>query len=634
MPKKSKGSVYATLSRHFEDSWTSEIMAMSFSGLCLIAMVIVLREFDGRPVPELPDIVNLNAIVSTLSAAAKSSLLYGVSAALGQAKWSWYYGPKKRLDDFEVLDEASKGPLGSVQMLLGRTIFSVGSLGAIVIIIALALDPFVQQVILVSSDPVSTKGNEAWTGIAFWNRQAIYERTAHCPTGNCTWDPFSSLGWCVKSQTIADPASIELTNCDIAYNETDFDSIYETFASLGDRKTSSRTCEIHIENATTPLNYPIQFSLSGGRGPLAVNLAGEEPDRVTTLPVEIMAPLHIFNGSISQGTYLGVNNPIVALGHARFSGSDINKRRRKPEILEHSVISLCQRKYNVSVVAGQTLTQILETHYGHFYQDEAADMILGETSWCWTPGQETPSFQAISGQFANTPYLLDSATASFCTTTDHLSLGSDIVSRLASASTLNFTHSAKGQDSQASSLSYHGANNTSGEDILNRISSQSLGNITGALSEALNSLYYDDKQESVSGHFITYQATVHVRWEWMTLPIFLEVLGIIFMLIVMFTNRRRPLWKGSTLATLYHGLEYPSNGQGLHKTSGMREMAQSTRVNLRYSDQMNKMTLQASQHNEDNRIGRPAPVVEPEVTNTVIAAREREDPRHGDLQRR
>lgn len=560
---------------------------------------------SGRPVPELPDIVNLNAIVSTLSAAAKSSLLYGVSAALGQAKWSWYYGPKKRLNDFEVLDEASKGPLGSVQMLLGGTIFSVGSLGAIVTIIALALDPFVQQVILVSSDPVSTEDRSAWTGrlsdptryfsyntssdgqndvlqsinSALWNRQSTYDRTAHCPTGNCTWDPFLSVGWCVESQTIADPASVALTNCDIEYNETDFESIYNTFASLGDRKTSSRTCEIPLENATTPLTYPLQFSLSGGRGPLVTNPSGEEPDRIITLPVEILSALHIFNGSMSEDTYLGVSNPILALAHARFSESDIDNRVMRPEILEHSILSLCQRKYNVSVVAGQTSTEILETNYGRFFHDESADALLGQASWCWSPASEMESFPPPSGSSNNIQYLIDFASTSFCTTSDHMSLGRDIAIRLVSASTLNFTHSAKGQDSEASPLSYQGANNTSGEDILNRISFQSLGNISGAISEALNSLYYDDQQESDSGRFITYQATVHVRWEWMTMPILLEILGILFMFIVMYMNRRRPLWKGSILATLYHGLEHPPNGRQLQKSSGMREMAQSTRVN-------------------------------------------------------
>lgn len=53
MPKIPRSSLYETLSRHFEDSWTSEIVAICFSGLCLIAMVIVLREFEFGDPPYL-----------------------------------------------------------------------------------------------------------------------------------------------------------------------------------------------------------------------------------------------------------------------------------------------------------------------------------------------------------------------------------------------------------------------------------------------------------------------------------------------------------------------------------------------------------------------------------------------------
>ena len=42
------------------------------------------------------------------------------------------------------MDDAARGPLGSVTMILKNTILSVGSIGAVIVVLALAFDPFIQ----------------------------------------------------------------------------------------------------------------------------------------------------------------------------------------------------------------------------------------------------------------------------------------------------------------------------------------------------------------------------------------------------------------------------------------------------------------------------------------------------------
>jgi hypothetical protein len=95
----------------------------------------------------------------------------------------------------------------------------------------------------------------------------------------------------------------------------------------------------------------------------------------------------------------------------------------------------------------------------------------------------------------------------------------------------------------------------------------------------------------VLGSSITYTAFTHVRWGWLAFPIILETLGIVFLLIVLCRNRKWPLWKGSILAALYHGLESESSGMDLQSTSGMGEAAKSTRVRLIFSQELEKMVL-------------------------------------------
>ncbi|KAH7630372.1 hypothetical protein B0T09DRAFT_264758 [Sordaria sp. MPI-SDFR-AT-0083] len=58
---------------------------------CAAAIPIVLGVYNHDLVPKLPWDLSLNALVSVLSAMAKSSLLYTICAALGQDKWDWSY---------------------------------------------------------------------------------------------------------------------------------------------------------------------------------------------------------------------------------------------------------------------------------------------------------------------------------------------------------------------------------------------------------------------------------------------------------------------------------------------------------------------------------------------------------------
>lgn len=191
-------------------------------------------------------------------------------------------------------------------------------------------------------------------------------------------------------------------NCSIAYNTADFSSIYKKFADLGSKTTSSRNCEIQLPNATVLLTCPIQFSLEGGRGPLVTNPSGQEPSFATTFPLEFIAPLHIFTGSLSNDTYLDVENHILALGHARFSHSDTTTDVMRLEVLEQSVLSLCVREMNVTVRGGETLTKTSGDVFGRFFVDESVTEILGKGAWCWSPESDvatvkfTSSFQVLN----------------------------------------------------------------------------------------------------------------------------------------------------------------------------------------------------------------------------------------------
>jgi hypothetical protein len=129
----------------------------------LLSIVAVLFAFDGKPMTLWKAIAQPNTVVSALSTLAKSSMLMVIGQALGQLKWQHFESHPRRLIDFEIFDSASRGPWGALELLYRihwRAL--AGSTGAIVTVLAVAMDPFAQQVIQFNSRLV-TAHNETST---------------------------------------------------------------------------------------------------------------------------------------------------------------------------------------------------------------------------------------------------------------------------------------------------------------------------------------------------------------------------------------------------------------------------------------------------------------------------------------
>jgi hypothetical protein len=77
----------------------------------------VLLYYNGRPLPAWKLGLTLNSFISILSGFAKASLLLPTAEALGQLKWNWFSKKPRQMMDFEIIDGASRGPLGSMVLL-------------------------------------------------------------------------------------------------------------------------------------------------------------------------------------------------------------------------------------------------------------------------------------------------------------------------------------------------------------------------------------------------------------------------------------------------------------------------------------------------------------------------------------
>jgi hypothetical protein len=123
----------------------------------------MLGIYDGKEAPQLPYNITLNALISVLSTAAKSSLLFTIAGILGQIKWIWFT-ERRELSDIQTFDDATRGPWGALILLCSRSRRPLASLGAAITILALAYDMFLQQLVRypvvydsVLSDEATTK---------------------------------------------------------------------------------------------------------------------------------------------------------------------------------------------------------------------------------------------------------------------------------------------------------------------------------------------------------------------------------------------------------------------------------------------------------------------------------------------
>ena len=94
-----------------------------------------------------------------------------------------------------------------------------------------------------------------------------------------------------------------------------------------------------------------------------------------------------------------------------------------------------------------------------------------------------------------------------------------------------------------------------------------------------------DQAPPVTGQLGVPRTVLHVRWQWITLPALLLIVSSIFFLLTMIESSKSgtPLWKGSALAVLYHGLEAKVRSTLEHwdLSSQMSDASEEVRVRLR-----------------------------------------------------
>ena len=199
----------------------------------LVAVIFTLLPYQHQPLPSLPYHISINTLISVLITAMKASSLVVLAEGLGQLKWEYLKTPRP-LQHLQDYDTASRGPWGCLKLLValrGHGILT--SIGAVISILIIAVDPFGQQLVgyyscnvpltngTVATIPRSSIYNEL--GLSRYRagngpsgspttaqRNAVVNGffapdsvkiVPDCNTGNCTYsDTYATIGFCAKCE--------------------------------------------------------------------------------------------------------------------------------------------------------------------------------------------------------------------------------------------------------------------------------------------------------------------------------------------------------------------------------------------------------------------------------------------------
>ena len=115
-PTPHERAAESTVSEMFP--WLLELGALLLSSFSVVAAVVILASQDDKPVTEWSFPISINAIIAVLGAVNKATLAFAISACIGQHKWNLFRANSGKMALFERLDEASRGPWGSLWLIL------------------------------------------------------------------------------------------------------------------------------------------------------------------------------------------------------------------------------------------------------------------------------------------------------------------------------------------------------------------------------------------------------------------------------------------------------------------------------------------------------------------------------------
>lgn len=522
--------------------WCWELVAAAISLALFVSVIIVLKVFDGHALPQLPGNITLNTTVSLIAAISKTALLLVASAFMSQFKWLWIHKRSRKLQELQAFDEASRGPWGALTLLQHSRI-SVASLGALITLLTLGFDPFIQQLITTPQRDLSFQAgstavykastfdqsvllnaqetvNDTMLRLSGVNPYSkiqmavsngassqgqIEDFAPSCPTANCTWPTFKSLGLCSTCINVTDYAR-KNWKCEDGPSDT-------VSGLIG----NNRTCSYNLPNSAFSYEYEIFPGDSNGNY--------TEVDGELRLNIWTTATQHT---TFSDNIFLLVSRMAFENTAALVPGV------AREQVLEATecALAMCVEEHDLSVTMGIMNHRVMSA-------DQPFSMKTDVSSTKFAP-----AYDISSAQIDNVTYSVDGIYTLLAVMQDiNATLVGNIMVDYTATSTPGSAVRYDGSLMPSSALAtsfYAGLNFT-----------QAVENMATSISQYIRSL----SEDTTVGQAHNIEVYIHVKWEWIAFPAVLVVGGVVLLVIAIIQTNQSGLevWKSSSLPLWFHG---------------------------------------------------------------------------------
>ncbi|KAK0755285.1 hypothetical protein N5P37_012110 [Trichoderma harzianum] len=505
-------NVKKTVHLRLSSTWWMEIITMSISFGCIAVLISILMRFQNRLLTEWSFFISINATVAVAITAARATLLAAISVCLSQEKWTRFTKRTHRLQDFAIIDTASRGPLGSLQMLY-KISWGFAS-----------INTFVQQVVQLEPGTISTyKEGSATFGYAHgYKSYKSYK--------------YESLGMDINN----DINSAVLSG--LQPKSRTF-----TFSCHSNCTWNSYYITLGFSSACNDATKETLETLKCNDGPQTHSITGKQglPCRMSTpndVKLELGARaisdsyMNINSSRFYMSDYLNGSPAFYAAVWTWKPGADysmdIEIPKLKTLLQNNSVIIECALR--VSLYNYSDISSISNSFTVGVIEQIPLGVITGIT---------------VSDMLGNTHHPHQEASLWWNHTND------DLPDVYFSAIDFHYTSSFLRSSAFSGTL----GDSTPDDHTFSPGATTFFGNgtleVVSGIFDSI-SLSLTDMIRQGSGMQIA-QAVVYirVRWEWLILPLVVHLLGGIALFVTIVGTKRTgdvPLWKGSTLAVLYH----------------------------------------------------------------------------------
>jgi hypothetical protein len=583
--------------------WLFEIVCWLVSAACIGVVVGIYKSISGK---EMAQSERLITIASLLGKVASAALIIPTSEALGQLKWHWFH-ESRAMWDFEIFDKASRGAWGAVLLLFRTKGRSLAALGALLIVLLLAIDTFFQQVVTypdrwalqdsfgsipivrkyrppylksymkaeeqgsfdeISAPIVKRYFYENGTQSTKLGRDVRPEIPLSCPTSSCVWPEYDTLATCSSCAEVSQSLDITFACLDTAI---DWSASWE--GPLQNVPYPNGTVCGHYLNVTSSTPTLLSGYVVQENG--TTNTTGEAL-LMRTVPLADLWTRDPYygNGSVF---FKNIRYPIFdGLIASAADGLD-SVYRHEPPIVHECVLSWCVQRMRSSYEWGIYSETILSTHL---------NIATEPTPWPW---KHKPAKTGMDFVYAPNVTLEVSAP----TPPGSITPGADITYSIWNDTVFKvyaiwddffpayYTTNDSTEQPILRFMNYRDTPFTRHLDFNPWLAPNNVTHHMERLASAMTDVMRSnaDSNEMIPGKAYNMEKSVHISWPWLIFPLLLLVLSLVFLvstIIKTSEDTKTGIWKTSAMPALIYSLP-----KDLHQGLATSATSRSKKVRIR-----------------------------------------------------